>query len=338
MVRISDIAGELGVSRSLVSKVLSGRMGKSSVRPELAERIHARAKKMGYVPNASAKALFTGRHNVVGVFISRYGQPGSGLEEAFIDGVSGEFIKTGQRMLLQFFHDEPDFDACLAVAHRSMVDGVIVAGAHYFDLEPKLTTIMERGVPVATMFCQPMMEEIPNAGIDQMKVGLLATRHLITRGCARPIFIKVSRAEEGVLRFDGYKAALAGAGLPYRPELVCALKTYETKALPEKIKALLESGAAFDGIVAESDRQTSVIFRELLAAGLRVPEDVKLIGVDNSPLCDFMPVKLSSVSGCDRRRAVLAVRMLNKLINGKTARDSTANPVVVARESTAARR
>ncbi len=333
MVRISDIADALDVSRSLVSKVLSGRMGRSSVRPELAERIHAQAREMGYVPNATARALFTGRQNVVGVFISHHGQPGSGLVEAFLDGVSSEFAKTHQRMLLQFFHDEPDFEGCLSVANRNVVDGVIVAGAPYFDLAPKLNEILRRKVPVATMFSRSVAARIPNAGVNQMEVGLFATRHLVERGCRRPLFIKAPH-KDGRMRFEGYQAALKEAGLPFRAELVCARKTYETAHLTEKMEAVLKSGVKFDGVVAESDRQSATMLRMLSDAGLRVPEEVKVIGVDNSPVCEFSTVRLSSVSGQDRRRAVMAVRLLNALIEGGGAKELVLSPMVVAREST----
>ncbi|MDD4061482.1 MAG: LacI family DNA-binding transcriptional regulator [Kiritimatiellae bacterium] len=335
MVRISDIAEDLGVSRSLVSKVLSGKMGQSTVRPELAERIRARARQLGYVPNMSAKSLFTGRQHAIGVFISRHGQPGSGLVEALIDGVSAELAKTQQRMILQFFHDEPDFEPCLAAAHRNLLDGVVVAGAPYFDLKPHLKTILGRGVPVATMFDTPVSPEIPNAGIDQTEVGYAATRHLVERGCRAPALVFISRPEVN-LRYAGYCRALKEAGIPLRSERLCRLRTYEGAKLPDLVQALIASGEPFDGIVAESDRQSAIILRALLGAGVRVPRDVKLIGVDDAPVCEFSPVHLSSVSGQDRRRAALTVRLLQEVIEGKPPRHVLTPPTVSARESTAA--
>lgn len=334
MVRIADIAHDVGVSTALVSKVLSGRMGKSSVRPELARKIRDHAEALGYIPNSSARALVNGRQDVIGVFISRHGQPGSGLVEALIDGVSDELTRTRQRMILQFFHDEPDFDACLAVAHRSTMDGVVVGGAPYFDLAPKLHAIRARGVPVATMFDRPLADEIPNAGIDQTEVGRVATLHLIERGCRNPAFIRIARPE-GNLRFTGYRRALEEAGLPFRRELLCTLRSYEITKLPAQIEELIRSGVPFDGVVAESDRQSSAVLRTLLAAGIRVPQAVKLIGVDDSPVCEFATVRLSSVSGQDRRRAALAVRLLQEILGGKPPRHCVTPPVVAARESTA---
>lgn len=332
MVRISDIATDVGVSRSLVSKVLSGRMGKSSVRPDLAAQIQSTAARMGYIPSASAKALFSGRQNVIGVFISRHGQPGSGLVEAIIDGVAAELAKTQQRMLLQFFHTVEDFEACMAVAHPSILDGVVVAGAPYFDFLPKLKTILRRKIPVATVFDTPLSPETPNAGIDQMEVGRLATLHLIEQKCTRPVFLRVVSSVAS-LRFMGYRKALEESGLPYHAELVCSLRTFEPKTIPRLIENLLNSKVPFDGVVAESDLQSSAVLRTLLNAGMKIPKDVKLIGIDDAPVCKFGVIHLSSVSGQDRNRAGLAVKLLKEAIEGRAARSLTLPPVVMARES-----
>jgi LacI family transcriptional regulator len=332
MVGIADIAKDVGVSMSLVSKVLSGRMGKSSVRPELAAEIHAKAKQVGYVTNATARALVTGRQNVVGVFISRHGQPGSGLVEALIDGVASELAKHQQGMRLQFFHSEPDFEACLAVAHRNILDGVVVAGAPHFDLTPKLQKILDQRVPVATMFDAPVSPEIPNAGLDQMEVGRIATRHLIEQNCTRPVFLRVAEPVAS-LRFKGYRRALEESGLPYRPELVCSLRTYEPTTVPRLIEGLLNLQVPFDGVIAESDLQSSAVLRTLLSAGKRVPTDIKLIGIDDAPVCKFGVIHLSSVSGQDRKRAELAVKLLKEVIEGHPPRSLTLPPVVMARES-----
>lgn len=338
MVKISDIAAELGVSRSLVSKVLSGHMGRSSVRPALAEKIRKRAAELGYVPNVAARVLFSGRQNTVGVFIARYGQPGSGLVENFLDGVSSVLHRNGQRMLLQFFRTEEDFRACMDTAHPSVMDGVIVAGMQGFDLAPGVRELLARNLPVATCFSEPLLEGVPNAGIDQREVGRTETLHVLSRGARAPLFITAPAGTEGTLRFDGYRAALLEAGLPFREELVCKRKTCEVGNLPDLIRCKRASGIAFDGVIAESDRQSAALLRLFLAEGLRVPEDIMLIGVDNSPICEQSVVTLSSVSRQDRARGVKTAELVNALIAGKPAQSTTFAPRLCPRESTARKR
>lgn len=335
MLRIADIAQDLGVSRSLVSKVLSGRMGTSTVRPELAQSIRDKATAAQYRPNASAAALSRGRQNVVGVFICRYGQPGSGMVEAVMDGVAGELARSQQRLLLQFFRDVADLETCLKAAHRNVLDGVLLAGFPRFDLQRPLRLLLDRQVPVVTMQEKAPLPETPNVGIDQAEVGRLATRHLIEQGCRRPVHLRLSATSP---RFKGYRQALQECGLPFRPELVCDARTYAAGAVPQLIGGLLARSVPFDGVLAASDHQASVVLRTLLAAGKRVPQDVKLIGVDDSPFCQYGVVALSSVSGQDRKRASLAVRLLREVIDGQPARHLILPPVVMARESTAAGR
>lgn len=334
MLRIADIARDLGVSRSLVSKVLSGRMGSSTVRPELAQVIRARAEAGNYRPNASAMALRHGRQNVVGVFIMRhgYGQPGSGLTEAFLDGVVGEMARNQQRLQLQFFQDAAGLEKCLSIAHRNNLDGVVLAGVPRFDLQRPLRALLDRKVPIATMFEEPPLPEVPNVGIDQVEVGRLATRHLIEQGCRRPVCLRISPRSP---RFAGYRQALRECGLPFLPELVCETPHYAVCAAPQAINSLLAGDVSFDGVVAASDQQASIVLRTLLAAGKLVPRDVKLIGVDDAPFCRYSVVPLSSVSGQSRKRAALVVRLLQEAINGQPARHLVLPPVVVARASSA---
>lgn len=311
-------------------------MGKSSVRPELAKKIRDTARELGYIPNSSAKALVSGRQNVIGVFFAGHAEQESGLVEAFIAGVASELSKHHLRMMVQFFHDERDFEQCLAASHKNIVDGIVVGGGRFFDIRPKLEEVLARNVPVATMFSLPVSDEIPNVGIDQSEVGRVATQHLIEMGCRRPAFIRAS-VPEGVLRFRGYKKALEDAGLPFRDELVCMQRTYGVVNIPALLKKMINAEVDFDGIVAESDRQAAATYKALTEAGLSVPENVRLIGVNDSPFCPHFPVPLSSVSGQDRKRASMAVRLLGEVASGKPARHLTVPPVVAVRESTAAK-
>lgn len=332
MVRISDIAKEVGVSRSLVSKVLSGRLGRSSARPDLAAKIHARAKELGYVPNASAKALFSGRQNVIGVFVHQYGRPSSGLVEKVMSAISRELAKNHQRMLLQFFSDDDEFANCLDLAHPSVMDGVMLASTYMLEDSDALKAMVARGLPVISLSDKPFVPGSSNVGIDQTAVGRLATLHLLDRGCRRIVHF---RGHADALRFKGYRAALAERGVPYDPQLAFATRSYSATTIPRFFGALLEDKVPFDGVVAASDEQAAIIMRMLQADGRRIPKHVKIIGTDDAPFGPLCSVPLSSVSGLDHRRAGIAIRMLLDQINGAPSASRILAPVVVERESTA---
>ena len=331
MVRISDIAYEVGVSRSLVSKVLSGRMGKSSVRPDLAEKIHAQAKKSGYVPNASARALVKGRQNVIGVFFHQYGQPGSGLVETVVCAISKELEKEHQTLLLKFLSNEEELDAALESAHRSVMDGVVLVGHRLFETSPSLSKIADRGLPVVSMTEKPLLPGASNVGIDPTEVGRIATLHLIDAGCRRIVHFETSSHSP---RGAGCRKAHQERGMEQDPNLALFTRGYASNAVPKLLGELLDSGIEFDGVVASSDAQAAIVMRMLIDAGKRIPEDVKVIGVDDAPFCPFCLVPLSSVSGQDHKRAAKAVRILLKQIEGAPAQSRLLPPLVVAREST----
>ena len=337
-VRILDIAAEVGVSRSLVSKVLSGRMGTSTVRPEIASRIRAVAHARGFVPNAAARSLHSGRQDAVAVFLSRHGAEGSALLERFLDGAARELSRTGRRMGLKFFHDEDEFRReCLPLAFRARVDGVLVGGMPYFDLAPALGEVAERGLPVATVFGDPVAPEIPNAGVSQEAVGETAARHLLRRGCRRPLVLSSPgfSAKVGERRLAGFRAAMEAAGAPVPDARVVSIRrTYAPKA-----DALARIVAAarrkeVDAVFCESDKGAALVLNALLAAGVRVPEAVKVLGVDDSPFCALAPVPLSSVTTHEAERAEAGVRLLGDAIDGGLPSSLLQKPAVVAREST----
>ena len=332
MVRISDIAKEMGVSRSLVSKVLSGRLGRSSARPDLAAKIHERAKELGYVPSASAKALFSGRQNVIGVFVHQYGQPSSGLVEKVMSAVSNELAKNHQRMLLQFFSNEESLKSCLELAHPSVMDGVMLACTYMLDDNESVKAMVERGLPVVSMSDKPFVPGTSNIGIDQTAVGRLATLHLLDQGCRRIVHF---RAYADSPRFKGYRMALEERGVVFDERLAFPTRVYSATALPRLLGSLLDAQIPFDGVVATSDVQAAVVMRILHAAGKRIPQDVKVIGTDDSPFCTLCTVPLSSVSGLDHKRAGIAIRMLLDQINGAAPGSRILSPVIAERESTA---
>ena len=337
-VRILDIAAEAGVSRSLVSKVLSGRMGTSTVRPELASRIRSIARARGFVPNAAARSLHSGRQDAVAVFLSRHGTEGSALVERFLDGVSCELARSGRRMELQFFHDEDDFRRnCLPAAARARVDGVLFGGSPYFDLAPVIGEIVARGLPVVTVFGDPVAPAAPNAGVSQEAVGETAARHLLQSGSNRPLaLVSPGFAERvGERRLAGFRAALAEAGVPLPDDRVIAIRrTYTPKPDVLAHVADLARRGAIDAVFCESDRGAALVLNALLAAGVRVPESVKILGVDDSPYCSFTALPLSSVSGREKERAAAGVRLLDEALAGGTPAAVLLAPSVVARATT----
>jgi len=330
MVSLKDIAAELNVSVSLVSKVLNGRLGTTGVRPELGGVIRRKAREMGYERNASAVALSRGRQDVLGVFIHRLGMAGSGIIEDLVDGISEAAREAHQKQFVNFFSTVAEFAELSRVAHRGMMDGLIVGGVRHEELVPHIQEISRSGLPVVTLYNTVLHESLPNVGMDQREVGGVATRHLLMSGCRR--IAHICNIQE---RFEGYKAALAEQGVPFRPELVWEAPSSEFSHTlgAQAVRQLSEAGIAFDGLVAQSDQEAVGGINELFRMGRRVPEDVRVIGIDNAPHCEFARVPLSSVSQRFGERGREAVRMLLKQIEGRHVPSLELTPILCPRRS-----
>lgn len=331
VVRIVDIAAELNVSRSLVSKVLSGRLGTTLVRPEVAGAIRCKAAELGYRKNASAVALLHGRHQALGVFIHRLGSAGSGIIEDMLDGITAVASSRRQRLNLEFFTTDRACRALLKGAHGGVMDGLLVCGFPHSVVAAELLALQQAGLPVVTVYNDPLDPCLPNVGIDQERVSRLATEHLIAQGCRR-----IGHIRNHDPRFRGYQAALQAHGLPAGREQVfdAAGLDYVYEVGEQAVAEFARRGVQLDGIVAQSDQEAVGCLNALVRAGRRVPEEVRVIGIDNAPYCPFALVPLSSVSQNSRLRGQRAVELLLQAIDGRKVRSIYVPPELVVRAST----
>lgn len=331
MIALRDIAQDVGFSVSLVSKVLNDRLGSSRVKPDTIRTIRESAARLGYRKNMSAVALLAGRHDVIGVFIHNLGMVGSGIVEDLLAGISDQARQRQQSLMLNFFETAAEFEERSEVANRGRMDGLLVGGCYDAGLCERLLAIRRSGLPVVTVYDEPLHPGLPNIGLDQKLVSRLATEHLITRGARRIAHIATMPT-----RLAGYRQALAAAGLACDPALVyhTSVDYFGQIEGAHAVEAFLTQEAEFDGIVAQSDHEAVGCINALFAAGRRVPDDVRVIGIDNAPFCELARVPLSSVSQQFHLRGEKSMRLLMDDIEGHAVQSSRVDPVVVDREST----
>jgi LacI family transcriptional regulator len=212
------------------------------------------------------------------------------------------------------------------------MDGLLVVGLRHEETLPTLMEVRESGLPLVTLFDEPLHDSLPNVGMDQHLVARIPTRHLIERGCTR-----IAHIIDESRRFEGYKEALEEAGLPFRPELV-----YKTPDRPFShtggemaVRALLEAGQRIDGFMAQADQEAMGVMNELARQDLSVPEDVRVAGIDNAPYCEFARVPLTSVSQRFDERGARAVEMLLRLVEGQEVASVELEPILHVRASSA---
>jgi len=328
MATLRSIAEDLDISVSLVSKVLNGRLGTTGASPETVSQIQDAARRLNYRKNFSAESLATGKQRAIGIFMHRNGAPGSAIAEEMIMGAADRAAVAGQRMVLRFFETPQDFyDAC-AETHSNAIDGLILAGVMHEDLVQQAAKMRAARLPVVTVHGRQTNEKVPNVGCDQVRVGEVATEHLIARGCRRIAHIRVQEP-----RYQGYVKALKSAGMAVDPQLVFDCEDYLHACGASATAHWLKEKVDFDGIVAQSDQQVAGAIPVLLKAGKRIPEDVKLIGVDNSPYCEFFPIPFSSISEQVQKRGEMAVELLLSMIDGQAGQSRQVDPLVIQRAS-----
>lgn len=331
MATLKDIAVHCDLSISLVSKVLNNRMGNSGAKQDVIDAIRKAAVELGYRKNLSAQALRNGRHNVIGVLMHHFGRPGTGLVEAMLLGISQACYDSHQSQTLTFYRTSDEFQTIIKNYHPSTMDGIIIAGLPHPELAQYIKTLVSSRFPIVTIHPQPLPNlKIPNVGIDEVRLANIATQHLIDQGCKNLVYIGSCINE----RTNGFIQTMKDHGKPVTDKhLIKCDWSFENAS--QAVNQLIESGIAFDGIATECDENAAGILAALLQHGYNVPEDVRIIGIDNSPYCQFQPVALSSIGQCPRERGKAAVDMLNQIITSKAAVKSLVfEPQLFARRST----
>ena len=329
MSTLKIIAKELGISYTLVSKVLSGRMGTTGASAATKALIINKAQELDYQPNQFAVALKSGRKNVIGVFMHVLGVPGSDLSQQFMTSVCDVFNESGHRIWLRFFHRDEEFlIACDSKLKRS-VDGLIVSGIMHQGLMNNLIEIEENGLPIVTAFGKNYAHQLKNSvTVDNELQGSLPTRHLLEKGCRRLVHFN-TLAE----RYKGFCDAHEEMGIPLDESLVIPTNSFYLEDGERATRALLKSGKKFDGIVAAGDAQACGAYKVLQSHGIRVPEDVKITGVDNSPLAETCAVPITSVTAEMKACGTLAAKILLNSLDKQPPQAQTLSPQLVVRAS-----
>lgn len=331
MPSLKRIAADLGVSYTLVSKVLSGRLGTTGVSPATRDAILKRAKELNYTPNRLAVALKAGRKGAVGIFLHRIGSPGSDVTDRLVRGLAEGLEESGARMWLRFFTTDEEFmSACDGQITRE-VDGLIVAGLHHPGLMPRFRELERQKFPVVSIFSDlppSAGKSLTNVAINYESQGYMATKHLLDEGCRRlACFDTVDN------RTAGFVKAHKEAKVKIQPELVIPTKSFFTEDGRQQLQRLRGSGAHFDGIVCQSDAQAVGAINELVRLGINVPESVKITGVDNSPAAENCIVPITSVTSQMRKAALKAVEVLLGRIEGKPLGSAMIEPSLYIRRS-----
>lgn len=313
------MARRAAVSPATVSLVLSGRFREGRrVSEETQQRVLAAARELGYSPNHVARSLRQQRTGILALVTP-------GLSSYYSD-----IILAAQRAAMEFGYvvnisiaPQPDTRRrSIELLHGGVADGVIVAH-HANELREELRELRRRGIPTVAVQDRPPDRSIPAVRVDIDRGARLATSHLIGLGHRRIAYLTVDPDEPQDGRLHGYRAALAEAGIRFRRDLVITTERAQTRlrAGAATARALLERpGPRPTAAFVYNDLMAIGVLRSLTGAGVRIPDDIAVIGFDGIEWGAFTTPTLSTVAHPRREQGRIAVEMLCSLLAGKAVR------------------
>jgi LacI family transcriptional regulator len=314
MIRLKDIAEKAGVSVMTVSKVLRDA-------PDIAAgtkaRIRLLATQMGYVPDTMAQGLRTRKTKLVGLVYSAITNP---VFPRILLAVEDCVLTVGYDLIIGHSLNDPQREA--TIIHRMMsrrVDGLIVSPYYRMaDSIPIYDELLASGIPTVIIgqrrsFCS----QFSNVEIGDLDGSLLAMRHLLGLGHRRiAFFAGMSVVPSAQDRLEGYRRALREAQIEPDDRLVFNAGGTIEEGRKAAEQFLAEAPGA-TAVLAVNDLVAMGAGTVFLERGLKIPEDISLVGFGNVLASEYFRVPLTTLSQPKHRVGCAAVESLMQLIRGE---------------------
>ncbi|GAC1355986.1 MAG: LacI family DNA-binding transcriptional regulator [Acidobacteriaceae bacterium] len=290
-VRLKDIARDLGVSVVTVSKVLRGN---ADIGEETRRRVLKRMKELNYQPNMMARGLASGRTYTVGLVVPDLVHP---FFAEFAKALSGVLRPANRALILASSEEDPEIEQNeIRMLLRRGVDVLLIASCqaklrNFYEIGDQRTPylLFDRNFPhLAAHF----------VGSDDVRVGEMATQHLLDLGRRRIAHIGGKHTSPSLDRLRGFRNVLAEARLPAPPEYVIVHERVEETGDAvgsSAMEVLLRLRPMPDAVFCYNDLTAVGAIEAVTRAGLRVPEDIAVIGCGNFRYADYLKVPLSSI-------------------------------------------
>jgi DNA-binding LacI/PurR family transcriptional regulator len=319
---LEGVAALAGVSRGTVSRVIND---SPQVSPRARAAVLAAIEELGFVPNRAARSLVTQRTDSVALVVSEseerfFAEP---YFAAIVRGISAGLTGSGMQLLLAVAQSPAEREQLEHYLTGQHVDGVLLVSLHGIDTLP--ARLESRGVPTV-LGGRPLGSQ-PAACVDADNRGgaRQAVAHLAADGRRRIATITGPQdMTVGLERYSGYRDGLAQAGLAADDELVEA-GDFSLDSGMHAAEALLDRRPDLDAVFAASDAMAIGAMRELRDRGRRVPDDVAVVGFEDSPSAAHTDPPLTTVHQPVEAMGREMVRLLLRRIGG----DAVDEPLVV---------
>jgi LacI family transcriptional regulator len=310
-VGVKEVAAAAGVSVGTVSNVLNQ---PDRVSARTAERVQQAIRELGFVRNDAARQLRAGRSRSIGLVVPDIGNP---FFAEVARGAEDRAAEAGMTVLLGN-SDESDVrqEAHLELFQEQRVNGVLLTPAS--DDLSSLRRFTDAGMPVVLVDHEVDEGEIPSVSVDDVEGGRLAVRHLLDAGRRRIAYVSGPRSVRQVAeRLEGAQAAIAEVpGATFEVIEQASLTVLQGRAAGEALAARAEQDRP-DAVFAANDLLAVGLLQAFsFAAGVRVPEDIAMVGYDDIDFASATVVPLSSVRQPARLLGRTGVELLLKELDG----------------------
>ncbi len=330
-VQMADIARLAGVSKATVSRALNR---SALVNEETRTRILELASSLKYTINIGAQNLRLKQNRTVGVVVPFDSETRQHLSDPFFLSMLGSLAdaltERGFDMLLSRV-DAEQIDAAAQPFDTGRVIGVILIGQ--WRQHDQLNQLAARHVPIVVWGAQLPQQLYTTVGGDNVSGGMLATEHLISKGCKRIAFFGDINLPEVAQRYRGYCNALSKHAMPVDPQLRVSV-SFLPEGGTEAVEELARRAVVYDAVFACSDLLAMTAINTLREHGKQVPRDIAVVGYDDIELSTYFHPPLTTIRQPIREAGQALVSALLALVEGETPASEQLATELIIRSTT----
>jgi LacI family transcriptional regulator len=332
-VTIYDIAKKLNISASSVSRAISNN---TNINPATKKKVLQAAEEMGYRVNSFARNLRKDNNNkLIGVIFHKLN---SQFSINALYSIEKVIRNAGYSIII--CHSSESLEQEIINADnlfQRRVDGLVVALSSDVDSTAHFDKYIDNGIPVLLFDRVKITFPGVKVVLDNFKAAYLATNHLIEQGCKRIVHIAGKQTSSVYIdRLKGYKKALADNKIPFQKDMVL-FRGVDEEMAQLVAKDILAMSTKPDGIFAVNDFSAAICMKNLIKAGMKVPQDIALVGFNNDPIGTIIEPNLSTInySGVEIGK-IVAKNIINEIQQKKETKNTytiTLKPELIIRVS-----
>lgn len=296
MVSVVDVARHAGVSQATVSRVLSGKI---VVAEPTRQRVMAAVAALGYQPSLLGKALRSGQSDTVAFLVSDIEQS---WYAALAKQLQNDLEAAGCNMLLfDLGHSQERLVQVLRQCQSLHVRGIVLSSTDPLDvtaLQPEVENLHRRRIRLISTAQDLCSLGFASVLHDEEQAGAQAVGYLLARGRRRIAYLnRIQNSMMGQRRYQAYCNALRHHGVTLDPDLIWSNPQFRFEGGFATTLAALQRGLQFDAILAGTDELATGAIAAITDAGLRIPEDVAVLGIGGLTMSAYIRPALTTLSG-----------------------------------------